>query len=103
MDERCEKKHNVYRIGKPLLVFGIFRAIWVESPAVVSGLNFARQFGTIGVAMMQQQLARAQPSRIKIGKVPAWAVVSGSVGALVWDQDSPGIEPHAAGQKQRDE
>jgi hypothetical protein len=51
--------------------------------------------------MVEQQLARAQPSRIKIGEISARTVVYGSIGALVRDQDLPNVEPHAAGQKQR--
>jgi hypothetical protein len=46
--------------------------------------------------MMQQQLPRTQPARIKITKIAARRPVKRGISLLMADQDALHVEPHAS-------
>ena len=98
---RRKQKSHIHRIGKTLLVAGISRAGGVERPSVIAGLNFAGDVVGVGVAMVQQQLARAQPARVQIGEHAPRPAVSRGVGLLEGHQHSLYVEPQAGGEKRR--
>jgi len=68
---------------------------------VVSDLNVAGDFGAVGVAMMQEQFAGAEPAWVEVGQNAAGAAVGGGIGDLIRNQDALNVEPHAARHKQR--
>jgi hypothetical protein len=95
MNERGEQEYNVNRVGKPLLVFGVARQRWIKGSSVISGLNFAGNFGTIRITVVKDQFAGSEPARIQVGKISARSAVGGSIGLLILDQHALHIKPHA--------
>ena len=53
--------------------------------------------------MVQEQFARSQPARIKIGKIASRPAVGRSLSPLVWRQHFLHVEPHASGEQQREQ
>src|SRR2546427_12348270 len=86
-------------MGESLLVLWIVGPGGLEWASVESGLNIARDCGTIRVAAMKQQFSRAQPARIEIGKSAARPSVHGRIRYLVRHQHPLHVQPHACGAK----
>src|ERR1700722_16380378 len=92
-DERREQKDYIHRIRESLPVLGIARPRWVEGAPVVSLLNFESDFVAVGIALMQQQFASAQPARVKVGEITARLVVRSRVGHLMPPENPVHIKP----------
>ena len=70
------------------------------SPSV-SGLDFPSDIFAVRIAMMKQQLARAEPARIDVRKIAPRAAMCGCISPLVRDEHILHIKPHARCQQQR--
>jgi hypothetical protein len=44
---------------------------------------------------MEQELARAEPTRIKVGEVSAWRALECGIGQLMCDEHALHVKPHA--------
>src|SRR4029077_14738667 len=73
-DQWGQQEHYVDRIGKTLLILRIIGPGWIQHAAVVALLYFDRDVAGIGVAVVQQQFARPQPTRIEIGQIAPWTL-----------------------------
>src|SRR5437016_908832 len=67
----------------------------IDLPSVIADLNFAGDLAAIRITSMQQQLACAQPTRIKVREIAAGNVVLGGLASLVRDQNEIGVAPGA--------
>src|SRR5579864_5954707 len=76
--------------------------MWIEHPAVVAGLDSARNLRAIRIAAMEQQLTRAQPTRIEVGEIAARPITAEGFTALVWNENVPNVVPHAPGKQESD-
>ena len=85
MNDRCQQKNHVGGIGETLLVLRISGASGIERTPVIANLNLARDFGTIWIAVMQQQFSRAKPARVEIGQIATRATVGGCLRQLMRD------------------
>src|SRR6266567_4639451 len=73
LDARREQESNIHWVGKRLPIGGIIRARRINGPSVISGLDFNGNLWTVRIALMQQQFARGEPTRVEVRKVPAWS------------------------------
>jgi hypothetical protein len=101
MNRGREQEHYVDRVGKRLLIPRIAWAIRIERPAIIASLNFACDLWTVGIAMMEQQLACPEPAWIEIGEIPSRAIVTRGSRLLIRDQHMLDVEPHAGRHHQR--
>src|SRR5216683_3094932 len=68
-DQGRQDEHHIYRVRKPLLVLRVIGTRSIEQPPVISLLSFKVDLPAVGIASMQEQLARSQPARIQVGKI----------------------------------
>src|SRR5208282_2813471 len=100
-DRRRQIENDVRWICESLLVGWVRGPRRIEGAPVVSGLNFARDLGTIRIPAMKKQFPRAQPARIEIGKIAARPVMCGGVGNLMRNQHAIDVSPHADSEEDR--
>lgn len=96
-NQRREQEHDVCGISKALLIFRIGRAGIIQSAPVVALLYLKGDLSAVGIAMMQQQFAGTQPSRIKVGQIASRTPMQLCILNLMGYKDSVKIEPHARG------
>src|SRR5664279_5827943 len=95
MDCRRQIKNDIHGIGESLLVFWVLWAGRIEGAAVVSGLNFARDFGAVRVSAMKEKCLSPDPAGIEVGKISARVAVCGRISNLMRHEHALHVEPSA--------
>lgn len=93
-----QKECHIDGVGETLLVMGIEGRRRIKGSSVIAGLNFAGDLWPIGVTMIEDKFASADPAGIEVGENAARAGVSDRVLLLVGDEDALHVIERACAQ-----
>src|SRR5208337_794765 len=95
MDGGRKEEGDVDGVGECLLIILTSGPDRIERAAVVSGLNFVRDFGAVRVSAMQEKFLSADPKFIEVGKISSWFQAGGGIRDLIGNQHAVGVQPYA--------